>query len=241
MATIVAQRSRLNGERRFFTFMAAAMVAVTLIGFAPTYYLSRFTGAPALGPLVHLHGVVFTAWILLFFGQTSLIAARRPDIHRMTGMALAVLAVASVVLGVVTAIEGARAGHGPFTRNQPAFLIFPFTLMALFAGFTALGVAQRKRAADHKRWMLLATMALVTTPLARVGPMIGMPFQPPAISGMILMDVFLAALVVFDIKRLGRLHPVTLWGGGVLLASEPLRVLIGNTQAWQAFAHMLIG
>jgi hypothetical protein len=240
MATLIAPRASLNAERRFFTGMAAAMVATTFIGFVPTYYFRSLTGAPPLGPLVHLHGVAYTAWMLLFLGQPSLIAARRPDLHRIMGYALAGLAVVIVILGVVTAIESGRAGHGPMTRNQPFFLIFPLTLMVLFSGFTALGIAQRKQAAYHKRWMLLATMALVTTPLARIGPRIGMPFEKP-ICGMLLMDLFLAALVVFDIKRLGRLHPVTLWGGGILLASEPLRVLIGNTEAWQSFARMLIG
>jgi hypothetical protein len=83
-------------------------------------------------------------------------------------------------------------------------------------------------------------MSLAVTPLARIAVMMGWPLAPP-IGGMILCDIFLAALVWFDLKKDGRLHPVTLWGGGALLLSQPLRVAIGNSDAWQVFARTLIG
>ncbi|MGH7577880.1 MAG: hypothetical protein ACREM1_22505 [Longimicrobiales bacterium] len=54
-------------------------------------------------------------------------------------------------------------------------------------------------------------------------------------------DVFLAALVFYDLATRGRLHPATLWGGGFLLASGPLRVAIGYSRPWQDFARMLMG
>jgi hypothetical protein len=43
--------------------MAIAGLVTVFIGFAPTYYLKSHYGAPPLTPLVHLHGLVFTAWI----------------------------------------------------------------------------------------------------------------------------------------------------------------------------------
>lgn len=77
MATLAARKTQLRTERQFFTGMAAALVAVTFLGFAPTYYLSSFTAAPSLRPVVHLHAVVFTAWMLLFLVQTALISAKQ--------------------------------------------------------------------------------------------------------------------------------------------------------------------
>ena len=68
--------------------MAIAAVATVFFGFAPTYYLKSFTHtavyptglpvSPSLPALVHVHALVFTAWILLFLVQTTLIAADRP-------------------------------------------------------------------------------------------------------------------------------------------------------------------
>jgi hypothetical protein len=239
MATIAAPQRRLQSERRFFTGIAAVMVAVTFIGFAPTYYLAGPMGAPPLSPLVHLHGALFSAWMLLFLGQTSLIAAGRPGVHRKTGAVAALLAAAMLILGIAVALEGARSGRNP-GRDPAMFLAFPFTSIGLFALFTTLGIARRRRADHHKRLMLLGTISLVVTPLARIGPRIGMPWDRP-ICGMILSDLLLLALIVFDLRKNGRLHPVTLWGGGAILLSEPLRVLIAHSQPWQDFARWLIG
>lgn len=237
---LVLPRSKPRHERLFFTSAAGGLLLVTFVGFAPTYYLAGAFDAPALTPLVHLHGVVFTAWMLLFTTQTGLIAARRTDLHRLAGLAGAVLAVVIVVLGIIVAIESGRRGGGGPQRNQPVFLVFPFTNMLLFAVFCAAGVRARLRAGDHKRLMLLATLALAITPLARISKMLGMPFSPPAIGGMILADLFLAALLAFDVQTRGRLHPATLWAGGLFLVSQPLRVIIGHTEAWQAFARGLL-
>jgi hypothetical protein len=241
MATLAMPQSRLQAERRFFTGMAAALVAATFIGFAPTYYLAGYFDAPPLGPLVHLHGIVYSAWVLLLLAQTALIAARRVDLHRLVGIAGAGLAVVVVVVGVLVAIESGRLGHGPPGRNQPVFLVYPLANMLMFTVLAGAALAMRRRADYHKRLLVLATMGLVITPLARVSRMLALPFDPPAIGGMLLSDFFLAALVAFDLSRRGRLHPATLWGGGAYLLSQPLRVAIGNTEAWQSFARMLIG
>lgn len=241
MATLAIPQARLQAERRFFTGMAAALVAVTFIGFAPTYYLAGYFDAPRLGPLVHLHGVVYSGWVLLLLAQTGLIAARRVDVHRLLGIAGAGLALVVVVVGVLVAIESGRLGHGPPGRNQPVFLVYPLANMVMFTALVGAAFALRRRSDFHKRLMLLATMGLVITPLARISRMLALPFDPPAIGGMLLSDIFLAALIAFDLTRRGRLHPATLWGGGAYLLSQPLRVAIGSTEAWQSFARMLIG
>jgi hypothetical protein len=50
--------------------MAVASVITVFVGFAPLYYLGHYFGAPPLTPLVHLHGLIFTNWIVLFLAQT---------------------------------------------------------------------------------------------------------------------------------------------------------------------------
>ncbi len=59
-------------ERVFYTGMAAAFVLTVFAGFARTYYLRPYFGTPALTPLLHLHGVVFTSWLVLLLAQTVL-------------------------------------------------------------------------------------------------------------------------------------------------------------------------
>jgi hypothetical protein len=74
--------ARSRRDRWFFGSMAVAAALTVFCGFAPTYYFKTADSGPALSPLVHLHGVVFTAWMVLYVFQTALIAAKRTVLHR---------------------------------------------------------------------------------------------------------------------------------------------------------------
>lgn len=234
MATLApVSAATFSAEDRFFGGMALAMVALTFIGFAPSYYFMSFTAAPALMPIVHLHGLVFTGWVLLHAGQTGLIVSRRVDLHRRVGVFGAALAVAVVVLGFVTAVVTAPLHGLPGHRAPP--IIFPLTAVSTFGILCAAGVAWRSKPQYHKRIMLLATAALIITPAARIGRMTGTELPPP-VFGMLLTDVLLLALVIFDVRTRGRLHPATIAAGGLFLATQPLRVAMSQWPVWQAFA-----
>jgi hypothetical protein len=240
----VAPRARLLTDRRFFTGMALAMAATAFVGFAPTYYLAGLNDAPTpvLTPSVHVHGALSTAWMLLLAGQTLLIARGRADIHRLTGMAGAVLAAAILVSGVMLALASERRVHTDANAGTMAdpyvFVMFPLAAVSIFAAFAVAGVLNRSRPDAHKRLMLLATMSLLGPALARIVTQV--LHIPGALGALALINLFLAALAAYDVATRGRLHPATLWGGGFLLLSEPLRVAIAFTEPWQAFARSLM-
>ena len=240
MAIVTASGVRLTEERRFFLAMALALAICTFAGFARTYYLMRYTGAAELAPLVHLHGALFTAWILLFGIQAGLVSARRTDIHVRTGSVGLILALAMIVLGIFVAVTRStppRLASPPFTREQ--FLIFPFIAIGLFALFVGCGIANRHRPDHHKRYMLLATINVVFPALSRMTGLIP-AFPRGAIGAMILSDLFLAALVVYDLRSRGRIHPATLWGGALTLICEPLRFAIARSSWWEDIARSLV-
>ena len=74
------------GDRRFFSGMALLSAATVFAGFAPTYYLRAYTGAPLISPLAHVHVAVFTTWMVFFVIQTALIPAKRTRTHRQVGV-----------------------------------------------------------------------------------------------------------------------------------------------------------
>jgi hypothetical protein len=92
MATVMARPSNptklsiaVPGRRYdhlFFSAMALVMLATVFVGFAHTYYLAGVFHAPLPSLIIHLHGTVFSCWILLLVAQTSLVSAGRVDIHR---------------------------------------------------------------------------------------------------------------------------------------------------------------
>ncbi len=223
-------------EQWFFTGMAVAAALTVFVGYAPTYFLKRLYGAPPLSPLVHLHGILFTSWILLFLAQTTLVAARRTEAHRRLGLVGGLLAVAMVVVGLSVAIRFAHRGLTPLGGPPPlVFLVMPFGDMVLFPALVGAGLYFRRRPDTHKRLMLLATISLLTAAVARLPGVVGtgpLVFAP-------LTDVFVVACLVYDRLARGRVHPAFLWGGLFLIASQPLRLWIGSTEAWLDFATWL--
>jgi hypothetical protein len=238
-------------DRRFFTNISLLLAAFTFAGFARTYYLAQFNEGP--GPVLtnalHIHGALCTAWVVLLVVQTRLIAVGRRALHRTLGLLGAVVAIGILASGVFVALNATRRVHTSTTADTLAdpyvFLIFPLTTVALFAVFVLLAVLKRHRPDAHKRYMLLATASLIVPAMARMtnqaASALGIVLVPGVVGAVILQNIFLIALVLHDFRTRGKLHPVTLWAGGILLLSEPLRFAIGFSAPWQAFARTVMG
>ena len=237
----MAAHAAITGKRRerlFYTGMAVAVVITVFAGFAPTYYLRPYFSTPSLTPLLHLHGVVFTSWLVIFLTQTVLVAANRTGIHRRLGMAGAVIAVLMVIIGTATAIIRAKIVEVPPGGPPPlAFLTIPLGDMLVFASLIGAGFYFRRRVDVHKRLMLLATISILPAATARLPFAFIQQVGPLAFFG--LADLFIVACLLYDLAARGRLHRATVWGGLVIVISHPLRLMIGNTQAWLTFATWL--
>lgn len=88
----------------------------------------------------------------------------------------------------------------------------------------------------HKRLLTLATIALLAAPIARL-PFGVMQAGPLAFFG--LADLFIVACLGYDLATRRRIHPATAWGALVIVASQPLRLMISGTPAWLAIASWL--
>ncbi len=242
MAIQAVGRVRWSGERRFYTGMTIAMFVTVYVGFARSFFLRPlFPGWPSPPePIFYLHGAAFTAWMVLLVVQASLVAAGRTDVHRRLGRWGVGLAAAMLVLGLQGALIAARRPTGFVGIPVPPlqFLAIPICDMALFVSFVGLAIARRGEPQSHKRWMLLATMNLLTAAIARWPGVITLG-APPLFFG--LTDLFLVALAAWDFVSRGRLHPVTLWGGALIVVSQPLRLVISGTPAWLGFARWATG
>lgn len=236
----VAKREVVRGRRRerlFYVGMSVAVAATVFAGFAPTYFLKSYFGSPPLTPLLHLHGIVFTSWIVLLLTQTTLVAANRTNLHRRLGLLGGGIAVMLVVVGTMTAIIRAKQGAAPPGGPPPlVFLAIPLFDMLVFSGLVAAGFYFRRRADVHKRLMLLATISILAAAIARL-PFGILKAGPPAFFG--LTDLFIVACIIYDLTARRRVHRATLWGGLIILLSQPLRLMISGTSAWMAFATWL--
>ena len=230
--------SESRRERQFFGGMAFAMALTAFIGFAPSYYVKAYFDAPpALTPLLHWHGIAFTAWMALLVTQTSLIKAGRADLHRRFGVAGALLVPVMMILAALVMITRLRHGVlGPPDGPPPeVFLAIPFATLIVFPALVGAALYFRHRADYHKRLMLLATIELIS---AAIGRMPGVKDGGPPLF-FAVSDLFVVALVLYDVMTRKHLHPATLWGGVFLVLSQPLRLIVTRTSAWHEFATWL--
>jgi hypothetical protein len=222
--------ARWRRDRRFFCGMAAAAAVATFVGFAPSYYLKAAYGTPVLPPLVHLHGFLFTSWIVLLVTQTSLVALGKTHVHRRLGIAGAVLAGVMTIVGFSTSLGAVRRG-----AFDVGFLVVPLGSVVVFPALVGAALVMRRKPDAHKRLMLIATAELLTAGIGR-WPIMGRWGAPGFFA---VTDMFVASLVMFDIATRRRVHPATLWGGLFFIASQPFRMAIGRTDTWIAFAGWL--
>ena len=228
--------SRASKDGLFYLAMAIASTVVVLLGFARSFYLKSYFGTPPLSPLIHVHGLVFTAWMFFFITQTAPITSNRPGLHRRLGYAGGILAGAMVILGLMVAFRAERLGQG-FPNPDTIFLMSLGDIL-IFAIFVAAGFLWRHHRETHQRLMLLAVVAgLLSAAIPRL-PLIGGQIPAMAITGL----SFLFAGPIYDLIRQKRIHPAYIWGCLFALATfPPVRIAIAATPTWHRVAKWLVG
>ncbi len=219
-------------DHLFFSSMAFLMLATVFFGFARTYYLAGVFSAPLPSFIIHLHGAAFTCWILLLVTQTSLVSAGRVDVHRRLGIAGFLLAGLMVILGVLAATDSLVRSAGPAGRDPKFFYIIPLTDMLIFATLIFFALRSRSNPSTHKRLILVGTVALMIAAIAR-WPIWG---QRNPIRAALVSYVFLLLLVTYDLWSTRKIHRATIWAGAFLIFVQQIRIPIGRTAAWHAFA-----
>lgn len=223
----------------FYIALAWILAVLVFAGFARTFYLNGLFARMDLTTLRVVHGVLFSAWIVLLVTQTGLVAAHRVDVHRRLGGAGAVLAVAMIAVGLAITISAGR--HGFQTPGLPpplVFMIVPLFDIVLFAMLVGAALAFRNRPDWHKRLMLLATLAITPPAFARL-PIEAVRTTLP-LSAFVLTALAIVAVAAWDAVARRHLHPVYLWGGLIVILSFPLRLALAGNAGWQAFARWLV-
>src|SRR6202051_2335820 len=175
MATAVATstakvRAAVPGRQYdhvFFSTMAVLLLVSVFLGFAGSYYLAGMFHAPLPSAIVHVHGAIFSSWILFLLAQTTLVASGRTDIHRRIGIAGFLLACLMVVVGVWAATNSLGRSSGPTGIDPKTFYIIPMTDMLIFGVLVFFAYRARFDSAAHKRIIIVATVALLIAAIAR--------------------------------------------------------------------------
>jgi FtsH-binding integral membrane protein len=209
------------------------MLAAVFVGFAPTYYLAGVFRAPLPSPIIHIHGALFSCWILLLITQTSLVSAHRTDIHKKLGIGGFVMAAAMVVIGIMAATDRLARGNAPPAFDPYFFYIIPLTDMLIFGTLVLFAFRARSDPSAHKRIIYVATTALLIAAIARWPWHLVHRNAPRAA---IVSYVLLLLLVAYDLWSTHKVQRATVWACGFLIFVQQVRLPIGKTAAWHSFA-----
>ena len=232
--------ARQGFDRRLYRAVAICFTVVVFVGFARTYYAKAFFTTPALAsPLVHVHGVLMTAWVALFATQVWLISSRQVRLHQRLGYTGIGLAIAIVGVGFVTAVRAAKYGAAstPPEISRLAFLAVPLFDLLMFALLFGGAVYYRKKPAAHKSLMLLTAVNLLPPAVARI-PLPAMQalgpiwfFGVPTVLALVCLGL--------DWRRRGVVNRVFAGGVALLVGSYVVRLAVMGTAAWTGFATWL--
>ena len=212
------------------------MTALVFVGFWPSYYGPLTHGAAHAPLILHVHGVIFIGWMALLIVQVSLAARGRIRAHRALGKIGIGYGVVLWIMGLIVSFVAPvlHVNRGEWTIDEAAtFLPIPFGDMVLFGSFFATAVANRARPEIHKRFILLATIAVVFAAAFRLQAA-GVPL--PAAIAVWYSPLVLA--MVYDLRQRGRVHAVY-WIGAAAMAFALLRLPFGETELWLSVGRPL--
>jgi hypothetical protein len=119
-------------HKYFYFFMSLLIAATAVYGFSHTIDHNLIHRSPLPPFVLYIHAIVFPAWIVFFIVQSALFRSHNVHLHRRLGWFGVGLAVAIVVVGVLTATSMARFElKDPF--NSAAFLLVQVMDLSSFA------------------------------------------------------------------------------------------------------------
>ena len=207
----------------FFVVFASLMLLLVVAGFTRTYYLRPIFSTEPLPLYIHVHGVVLTAWFVLFLIQSMLIRHRRPHIHRRFGFAGVVIGAAVFAISSFTAINvyplSAALGFDIDLTGSArlAQMTRDFVLLSAFPVFIVLAVVFRRRSEAHKRLMLLASISLLPAAVGRIFRWPALTDIPEAPATFAVIIALIVSVVIYDLATRKHFHPVVAWGAPLYL------------------------
>lgn len=240
----------------FFLLMSLVLTGILVSGFGPTFFFrSWFNPNDGHGPeglplFLVIHGLLMSAWIILFLLQSILVQSDNIKLHKKLGWLGLALVVLIIPSGIMVMI-----GFGPrlLALGVPApvlreglslmFWIDVFSLI-LFPGLIASALYFRKKSDWHKRFMLYAGITVIVPALGRLTAQISPTQSFGQINwplNWIIFFIILCCVPLYDILKTKQIHIASKIGFMAVFTGMLLSILISATEVGKglASAHFL--
>lgn len=243
--------SRERMERQFYLLAGCVFLVFVALGFQQFYlHGQNFLGRPVthqIAPIIVVHGIGMSAWIIFLIVQSSLIVSGNRKLHMSLGVGGAVLAAFLVILGFFAAIRSAhyRPNSFAFYGSTPHFLIVPLTDILGFGVLVAVGLQYRRRPEIHRPMMCLATLFATAAAFSRIS------FIRGPLGGALHGSVFAVLTGWIPMLTLGLLLVAGKWlmtrtwdryfarGWAIMACVCAIQLFVATTAAWSRITAFL--
>lgn len=225
-------------DKYFYFAMGLLTAGIVVAGFSQTVGAALFHPAVPRPMILWFHGSAFSAWVLFYIFQSTLVRSRNVKLHRSIGWFGAGLGLVMVMLGFSTAVVMSRFDINTLHETDIAeFLIIPFYDMVAFGTLATLAILWRKKPDLHRRLLFLATAGLLDAAFGRFQYLFDTNLFAVCVLGVMILGV------VRDLLVEGRIHKVYLVALPCLIVAYSFAIYTWRSASpwWMAIAQSLLG
>jgi hypothetical protein len=191
---------------RNISFLFATIFLFILLGFYKTYFglIPQFQGVP---DITHLHAFGMMLWCGLLIVQPLLIRYNKRPLHRALGKFTYFLVpyIVATSVGMVVHADH-RDGVAWFVEQKPPVFFLAVSVTIWFVLFYVLAMVYRKNAAYHMRYIIGASLALISPSVGRLfGAELNMPIAAAAVTSLLPIAI-ISGLMVLDWVKLKKVY-----------------------------------
>ena len=239
--TVAAPAHRFRPSFSFW--MVLAMCFFVFGGFGIHSFVPALQGKfPPAPPVVHLHGVVFIAWMFLLLIQSALVGAGNVKLHRTLGTWGIAQGTATILIGLMMQLVASSRGY---FAGRPAGTDGLYLGLLAFFGFAlmfTLAIRNRSRPDIHRRMILFAMLPVIPPGVNRFwANALGLEDAIPTLLLYATLWSMALAILVHEWRRTGRISGTSMIGAGWIFLEGALHEAVVGSQAFDRIASGILG
>ena len=216
MAPAAAPAAARGFSPSFAFWMTLAMAFFVFAGFGLHSFLPALRGQfPPAPPVVHLHGMVFVAWMLLLLVQSALVSAGNVRLHRALGTWGIAQGTATILIGLMMQLVASGRGHAAGRAAGTDGLYLGLLAFLGFAVMFGMAIANRTRRDIHRPMILFAMLPVIPPGVNRFwANALGLDDPVPTVWLYATLWSMAAAILAHQWRRTGRIDRYSAFGAG---------------------------
>ena len=242
-AIAAAPRAARRFRPSFAFWMTLVMALFVFGGFGMHSFVPALRGNfPPAPPVVHLHGVVFIAWMLLLVVQSALVSAGNVKLHRTLGTWGIAQGTATILIGLMMQLVASSRGY---FAGRPAGTDGLYLGLLAFFGFAlmfTLAIRNRSRPDIHRRMILFAMLPVIPPGVNRFwANALGLDDPIPTFWLYLTLWSMALAILIQERRATGRISGYSWFGAGWIFVEGAVHEIVVGSQGWGRVAAAILG